>query len=249
MLDKILVSELTRVEWYRLIVDEGHTIGTSCGGSNAVRMARWIRAQSKWAMTGTPTPQMLSKSMQGLRNFLYILDFLRIYRGLELQNGGDKVWSQYIINPWGKSYVIGFIRLKRILSEIAIRHTKDELGSLSKPILLPTTYIDLSQQEIMAYNTLCFAIRSNLIITSMKGKTSGKADSLLSGGNTKFAREALRNVRLACCGGTQIQPELSQKYFDETLDLMKNIHNADSIQLKRIRDFLTRVLQLELSSW
>lgn len=247
--DKILLSEITKVEWYRLIVDEGHTIGNSGGNSNAVRMASSVRAKSKWILTGTPTPQMLSKTIPSLRNIMFLLDFLRIYKGLELRNGGACFFSNYIVNAWNNLDLIGFYRLQRILSEVAIRHTKEDIGFLSRPTFLPSTYIDLSPQEVLAYNTLSFAVRSNLILTSMKGKTSGKMDSLLSSNNTKFAREALQNIRMACCGGTQIQPELSQKYFDETLYLIKRVHNADTIQVKRIRDFLNRSTHLELSSW
>ena len=49
----------------------------------------------------------------------------------------------------------------------------------------------------------------NLVLTSMKGKTSGEQDSLLK--NVKKAGEVLKNIRLACCGGQHIMPTLTQK--------------------------------------
>jgi hypothetical protein len=38
----------------------------------------------------------------------------------------------------------------------------------------------------------------------MKGKTSGWQDSLLNPRQSKYASEALTNLRVACCGGAQI---------------------------------------------
>lgn len=65
-----------------------------------------------------------------------------------------------------------------------------------------TTRIQLSQIERITYNTLASGVRSNLITTSMEGKTSGKQDSLLR--QPKFAKQAISNLRVACCGGLQI---------------------------------------------
>jgi hypothetical protein len=84
-----------------------------------------------------------------------------------------------------------------------VRHTKADLVEIPPPEYSMAN-IELSQAEIATYNTLVSGIRSNIITTSMKGKTSGWQDSLLNPRQSKYASEALRNLRVACCGGATI---------------------------------------------
>ena len=46
----------------------------------------------------------------------------------------------------------------------------------------------------------------------MDGKTSGWQDSLLNPRQSKHAIRALTNMRIACCGGTQV---VSENYTHE----------------------------------
>jgi hypothetical protein len=84
-----------------------------------------------------------------------------------------------------------------------VRHTKADLVEIPPPVY---SYIDLdlSQSETATYNTIVSAIRMNIITTSMSGKTSGWQDSLLNPRQSRYALEALTNLRVACCGGAQI---------------------------------------------
>jgi hypothetical protein len=84
-----------------------------------------------------------------------------------------------------------------------VRHTKADLIEIPPPVY-SMKYIELSQSETATYNTIVSAIRTNIITTSMKGKTSGWQDSLLNPRQSKYASEALTNLRVACCGGAQI---------------------------------------------
>jgi hypothetical protein len=86
-----------------------------------------------------------------------------------------------------------------------VRHTKADLMEIPPP-MYAMKYVELSQSETATYNTLVSGIRTNIITTSMKGKTSGWQDSLLN--QAKYASEALTNLRVACCGGAQIVSEL-----------------------------------------
>ena len=97
-------SVLTQVEWYRLIVDEGHTMGGN--SSNIVRVGSWIRARCRWGMTGTPQPQVMTQSMPSLRNFLHLINYLNVFRGLKLENGGDRIWLKYVSQYWNQSNIL-----------------------------------------------------------------------------------------------------------------------------------------------
>jgi SNF2 family DNA or RNA helicase len=73
-------------------------------------------------------------------------------------------------------------------------------------------------------------------------------DSLLNPRQSKYAFETLKNVRLACCMSGKILPSLKIIYFDQTLEMLRFDHNADSTKLKIVRDFLHRATTGQTSS-
>jgi len=190
-------------------------------------------------MTGTPTPQTISQN--GLSNLLGLMKFLN--HGFF---DGDKVWQHYIVRCWNEGNVAAFFRLKSLLSLLMVRHTKRDIEELSPP-KMSRKYSVMSKEEITAYNTLVSAIQHNLITTSMEGKTSGKIDSLLHRRQTKHARLALSNVRLACSGGTQVVPTLTTTYWDELIFLLEG-HGVKGVKLDVVRNFLHRAVTEQLSS-
>ena len=122
--------------------------------------------------------------------------------------GRERVWDGLISKGWKAGDLSSFFRLKHVISYLMVRHTKNDLVEIPCPIH-STSLIELSQQESTTYNTIVSAIRTNIITTSMEGKTSGWQDSLLNSRQSKFASEALTNLRVACCGGTQIVCRIS----------------------------------------
>ena len=191
-------SHLLKVHWLRLIVDEGHVMGKN--SSNAIQFASWIAAQRRWAMTGTPTQQIATQN--GLRNLFYLFNFLQ-HEFFCRQLGREQVWNDLINRGWKYGNLSSFFRLKHVASFLMVRHTKADLVEIPPPVF-STSYIRLSQPEITTYNTIVSGIRTNIITTSMEGKTSGLQDSLLNPRQSRHALEALTNLRIACCGGCQI---------------------------------------------
>ena len=181
----------------RVIVDEGHVLGKN--SNNMIQFASWLAAERHWAMTGTPTQQVASQN--GLRNLYFLANYLR-HEFFNQRLGREKAWNELISHPWKVGNVASFFRLKHITSYLMVRHTKADLMEIPAPIY-STTLISLSQSEITAvstcyliisepslcltqsssrlmlfqYNTIVSGIRTNLITTSMEGKTSGKQDS------------------------------------------------------------------------
>lgn len=191
-------SSLLKVSWLRIIVDEGHALGKSA--NNLFQFASWLPAERLWAMTGTPTPQISTQN--GLRNLFHMSNFLK-HDFFNQRLGGENDWNSLISSGWRLGHVSSFFRLKHLVSYLMVRHTKADLVEIPPPEYSMAN-IELSQAEIATYNTLVSGIRSNTITTSMKGKTSGWQDSLLNPRQSKYASEALRNLRVACCGGATI---------------------------------------------
>ena len=65
---------LLKINWLRLVVDEGHSMGKRGAPSNSMDFASWITAERRWVMSGTPTPQTVAKS--GLGNLFGLFKFL-----------------------------------------------------------------------------------------------------------------------------------------------------------------------------
>ena len=82
----------------------------------------------------------------------------------------------------------------------------------------------------------------------MNGKTSGWQDSLLNQRQFRYASEALTNLRVSCCGGTQILPKILDKHWAETLDMCRSIHNLDDIKTQIVNNFIYRSQSGQLSS-
>ncbi len=126
-----------------------------------------------------------------------------------------------------------------------VRHTKQDVAIL-KPIFTMTR-TDLSKCETRAYDTLVTAVQMNLITTSMTGKTSALQDSILNARQSKHASTALRNIRLACSGGTRIVPTLTTKNWAETIGMMKIKHKVEEKKISKVESFLTRMTTEQLS--
>jgi SNF2 family DNA or RNA helicase len=235
-------SSLLKVHWLRLIVDEGHSMGKKGSPTNSIDVAGWITAERRFAMTGTPTPQTVSNT--GLGNLFGLMKFLKHDYFCAPHYGEER----YKLLDRGFKYgdVATFFKIRQLLNLFMVRHTKKDIEQLHKPIFT-RTYTDMSNSETLAYNTLVSAVQSNLIATAMEGKTSGKQDSLLNSRQSKHAQQALSNIRLACCGGTDVVPTLNEKHWNETIELMYNKHNHRDYKINHVQNFLKRMTSKELS--
>ena len=131
-----------------------------------------------------------------------------------------------------------FFRVRKLLELLMVRHTKLDIDELPLPIRR-ANILPMGVEETKAYNTLVCAVQSNLVITSMEGKTSGQQDSLLHRSQGRHAKEALKNVRLVCAGGTQVIPTVTEQYWTEFLDDFE-FYNPDTALKEKMGQYLTR---------
>ena len=224
---------LLKINWLRMIVDEGHSMGR--GSNSAIRFASWITAERRWAMTGTPTRQTATQN--GLSNIHGLMGYLQ-HDFFSSRRDGLTTWQNMVVRSWNTGYLASFFRTVSLLKLFMVRHTKNDIEELPPPEFCTTT-IKMSGEEVTTYNTLVCAIQTNLILTSMEGKTSGAQDSLLHKSQAKFAKEALSNVRLVCVGGTRVIPTLSEKYWKEFFDDLRQ-HNPPESKYQQIQQYIHR---------
>jgi SNF2-related domain len=200
---------LLKVHWLRLVVDEGHSMGNSSCNST-IQFASWIQAERRWAMSGTPTKETDAQ----LSQILNLLKFLQ-HDFFESRSGGTNWWRRNIVKSWKERNAVSFFRLRSLLAFLMKRHSKTNIFELAP--IFKSTFVPMSCSEVTTYNTLVAGIQSNIVVTSMKGTTSGEQDSLLHRSQAKNARLALANVRRVCVGWAHVIPKLDLNFYYLTI--------------------------------
>jgi hypothetical protein len=170
-------SNLQQVRWLRLVVDEGHDLGrlkydqpaaapgtssnpaaSSIGSAKdhflATNYISRLAAERRWVMSGTPTTGAFSEI--GLLQLFQLLCFLRHpahftdHEAASLERH-EKQWIAEVVRPCLEQDPAAWERVQRILREVLVRHTKDDV-ELFSPIfrninLLPFCLPEDQQQE------------------------------------------------------------------------------------------------------
>jgi hypothetical protein len=117
------LSELLRVYWLRIVIDEGHQLGRS-STTNAIQMASLLEAERRWILTGTPTRSSASEATTTALRHLYqasppLLDPLSSLL-LPLRCSASCVTSRSLLptarssgrslspSPWSAKYRVGW---------------------------------------------------------------------------------------------------------------------------------------------
>ena len=96
-------SPLLQMRWLRLVVDEGHELGTYDAGNDVTHFINQIAAERRWVMSGTPTTgdeDSADYSAKALDQLQRLLFFLRHpeYGNLPSPSGGRDSPSPYLID-------------------------------------------------------------------------------------------------------------------------------------------------------
>ena len=152
-------SPLLQVRWLRLVVDEGHELGTHEAGSEATRFIHEIAAERRWVLSGTPTTgdedsnKFTANALDQLQRLLL---FLRhpIYGnlpsdmvahsvgGTAYQDGQEdrkrkqqakELWATNVKQPFLAQQTKGREELLVVLKELMVMHRKEDI-KLPKPV-------------------------------------------------------------------------------------------------------------------
>jgi len=120
---------LSKVDWRRVVLDEGHTIRNA--KTKAAVAACGLKAQSRWVLSGTPmyvdysllvcsllTPQT---SVNNIKDVHSLLKFLHITGGIEL----SEVFNAVIARPLANGEPLGEALLQALMTDLCLRRKKD----------------------------------------------------------------------------------------------------------------------------
>lgn len=203
-------SALMQVHWLRVILDEGHTLGSSLTLTNKLQMAISLTASNRWLLTGTPTPNTPSGQLSHLQPLLKFLHE-------EAYGQNHKSWEAGVLRPFEAEMEEGRSRLLQLLSRCMISARKIDLQTIP-PCIKKVTFVDFSEDHAKSYNELVETVRRNILMADWNDPSH--VESLLNPKQWKFRSATIRNVRLSCCVAGHIKVSDAGEDIQETIDLL-----------------------------
>jgi len=220
-------SSLFRVHWLRVILDEGHEIG-SLGLSQRRIAVEALRASRRWIMTGTPTPNTRSSDLPHLWP---LLSFLRD----PCYGESKQLWIKAIQTPFEQHREEGRERLLKLLERIMIRNTKDSVGSIP-PLEIKQTILPFFRKQAEGYNDLVAMVRRNLLLADFFDFSHEQ--SLLNPRNKANAAEILQNLRKSCNVAGHIGFQVNQLHLADMIMELRQKRGLEAQELKRLAEAL-----------
>ncbi|KAI5002062.1 hypothetical protein ZWY2020_026712 [Hordeum vulgare] len=219
-------SVLKQIHWFRVILDEGHTLGSSLALTNKLQMAVSLVASNRWILTGTPTPNTPTSQVAHLHPMLKFLHE-------EAYGENYHSWESGIHRPFEAQMEEGRIRLVELLRRSMISARKADLKNIP-PCIKRITFVDFSEGHAKSYNELVVTIRRNILMADWNDPSH--VESLLNPKQWKFRTTTIRNVRLSCCVAGHIKVAEAGHDIQETMDeLMHGGLDPSSEEYQSIR--------------
>ncbi|BFZ54136.1 DNA helicase rad5 [Savitreella phatthalungensis] len=176
-------SGLFSVDFYRVVLDEAHTIKNRQAKTS--RACFNLSATRRWALTGTP-----------IVNKLEDLFSLVHYLGVEPW-GHFSFWRTFITIPFeSKEYIRALDVVQTVLEPLVLRRTKDMKDNEGLPIVqLPEkvvekVYLELTERERAIYDLISARARRTFKINAAQGTVMK---------NYSFILSMLLRLRQSCC--------------------------------------------------
>ncbi|KAG9459629.1 hypothetical protein H6P81_004137 [Aristolochia fimbriata] len=203
-------SVLMQVHWLRVILDEGHTLGSSLSLTNKLQMAISLATTNRWLLTGTPTPNTPISQVAHLQP---MLKFLRE----EAYGQNPKLWEAGVLRPFEAQMEEGRARLLQLLCRCMISARKVDLQTIP-PCIKKVTFLNFTDQHAKTYNELVVTVRRNILMADWNDPSH--VESLLNPKQWKFRSNTIRNVRLSCCVAGHIKVTNAGHDIQETMDIL-----------------------------
>ncbi|XP_043692263.1 F-box protein At3g54460-like [Telopea speciosissima] len=203
-------SVLMQVHWLRIMLDEGHTLGSSLSLTNKLQMAISLSASNRWLLTGTPTPNTPNSQVSHLQPMLKFLHE-------EAYGKNQKSWEAGILRPFEAEMVEGRSRLLQLLNRCMISSRKVDLQVIP-PCIKKVIFLDFTEEHASSYNELVVTVRRNILMADWNDPSH--VESLLNPKQWKFRSTTIRNVRLSCCVAGHIKVTDAGEDIQETMDLL-----------------------------
>ncbi|XP_073104538.1 F-box protein At3g54460 isoform X2 [Elaeis guineensis] len=203
-------SVLMQVHWLRVIVDEGHTLGSSLSLTNKLQMAISLAASNRWILTGTPTPNTPNSQVAHLQPMLKFLHE-------EAYGQNQESWEAGILRPFESQMEEGRLRLLQLLQRTMISARKIDLKNIP-PCIKKVTFLHFTEEHARSYNELVATVRRNILMADWNDPSH--VESLLNPKQWKFRGTTIMNVRLSCCVAGHIKVTDAGQDIQETMDIL-----------------------------
>ncbi|KAF5742450.1 hypothetical protein HS088_TW09G00498 [Tripterygium wilfordii] len=203
-------SPLMQVHWHRVMLDEGHTLGSSLNLTNKLQMAISLTASNRWLLTGTPTPSMPNSQLSHLQPLLKFLHD-------EVYGDDQKSWEAGILKPFESEREEGRSRLLQLLHRCMISARKTDLQTIP-PCIKKVTFLNFTEEHARSYNELVETVRRNILMADWNDPSH--VESLLNPKQWKFRSATIRNVRKSCCVAGHIKVTDAGQDIQETMDML-----------------------------
>jgi hypothetical protein len=184
-------SPLRAVRWLRIVLDEGHALGSS--GITARNTACCaLHGERRWILSGTPAPERAGVSLpDAAARLAPLLAFLRcpLY-------GTPSSWNSAVRDPLRAGRPEGLSRLRGVLSRLMARATKADLRGLP-PCVRATVLLDFEPTHAESYNKLVLFKSRALFLADVDDAACKQ--SLLHAKRADECRKTVALIRLACC--------------------------------------------------
>ncbi|KAL2898231.1 hypothetical protein RDABS01_040013 [Bienertia sinuspersici] len=203
-------SVLMQVHWMRVMLDEGHTLGSSVALTNKMQMAVSLSASNRWILTGTPTPNTPGCQVSHIQPMLKFLHD-------DVYGKSHKNWEAGILKPFEAQMEEGKSRLLQLLERCMISARKADLRCIPSCIK-KTTYLDFTEEHAKTYNELIVTVRRNILMADWNDPSH--VESLLNPKQWKSRNTAICNVRLSCCVAGHIKVAEVGQEIKEAMDIL-----------------------------
>jgi SNF2 family DNA or RNA helicase len=175
---------LASLNWFRIVLDEAHTIRNS--STRSAKGACALHAQRRWAVTGTPVQNRL-EDLGALIRFLRIKPF-----------DEPSAWAQYIIAPFKNADDTVLPQLRLLVDGITLRRGKENIGLKERKE--SHVKLEFTTEEKQLYGM--FASKSNMQLKGMM-----RESSTLRGKSYAHVLKSLLRLRMICDHGREMLNE------------------------------------------
>lgn len=186
-------SALTELEWFRIVLDEAHSIRTQ--STTTFKAACALVSKRRWAVTGTPVQNKLD-------DFGALVKFLKIYPF------SDKgIFEKHFMAPFkaGDPQVLDNLRL--LVSSITLRRSKDKIDLPDR--LEEIVRLDFTSEEQALYDA--FAKDANRKVRAMT-----RGNDRIRGRTYAHVLVNITRLRLICAHGRELLSEDDMKALQGT---------------------------------
>jgi hypothetical protein len=211
---------LPYLNWFRIVLDEAHTIRNPTNQSKA---ACNMMGQRRWAVTGTPVQNRL-EDLGALFNFIKLKPF-------DTTAG----FNTHILNPFKNADPNVVKRLQLLVSTVTIRRTKEIIKEEVPRKLDYVVKLQFSREERLLHDWFEKDTQRKVLAVTQGDKMGGKS----------YARilTAILNLRLICAHGRDLLSEEALKTtdgmtYDQPMEIDDDGHETPQLTRQQAYEML-----------